>query len=451
MIRFSRELFELLYGTDRSVLAAQEKRYNALAELWHRRYGTGDKDADFASLRFFSSPGRSEIGGNHTDHNLGKVLAASIRQDCIAAVRATDDNTVYVYDPGYNADYSINIGGSDDERAQAVQKGAACTDADNPPREEKGSAALIRGIVQGFKNAGYKTGGFKACFTSDVIAAAGVSSSAAFEMLICVILNNLFNGGKIPLTAFPAIGSFAENRYWNKKSGMLDQTACVLGSLIAIDFKNPAQPLIEKIPFDFDKEEYALMIVNTGSGHADLSEAYSAIPAEMQSVARALGKEHLRDTSFEEVYENLCRIRKTCGDRAVMRAFHFFEENERVDKEVRALKTVDFTSFLNLITESGNSSWKWLQNICIADKPESQPVAVCLALTEHFIRIHNAGACRVHGGGFAGVIQAFIPRSLCGAYTSYMEKALGYDAGTGQKSPVFAMSIRPAGAVEIPT
>jgi len=444
MIRFPRELFELLYGTDRSILTAQERRYEALAEQWHKRYGTDDKDADSASLRFFSSPGRSEIGGNHTDHNFGKVLAASIRQDCIAAVRATDDNTVYVYDPGYNADYSINIGGN--------ETSASCgTNTENSSREEKGSAALIRGIVQGFKNAGYKTGGFKACFTSDVIAAAGVSSSASFEMLICIILNNLFNDGKIPLTAFPAIGSFAENRYWNKKSGMLDQTACVLGGLIAIDFKNPAQPLIEKIPFDFDKEEYALMIVNTGSGHADLSEAYSAIPAEMQSVARALGKEHLRDLSFEDVYENLCDIRKTCGDRAVMRAFHFFEENERVDKEVRALKTGDFKSFLNLITESGNSSWKWLQNICIADKPESQPVAVCLALTERFIRVHNAGACRVHGGGFAGVIQAFIPRSLCGAYTSYMEKALGYDAGAGQKSPVFAMSIRPAGAVEIPT
>lgn len=445
MIRFPRELFELLYGTEQSVLAAQECRCAALAEQWHKRYGTDNKDADSAPLRFFSSPGRSEIGGNHTDHNFGKVLAASIRQDCIAAVRATDDNTVYVYDPGYNEDYSINIGGS--------ETSASCgTNTENSSRTaEKGSAALIRGIVQGFKNAGYKTGGFKACFTSDVIAAAGVSSSASFEMLICIILNNLFNGGKIPLTAFPAIGSFAENRYWNKKSGMLDQTACVLGGLIAIDFKNPAQPLIEKIPFDFDKEEYALMIVNTGSGHADLSEVYSAIPAEMQSVARALGKEHLRDLSFEDIYENLRGIRKTCGDRAVMRAFHFFEENERVDKEVRALKTGDFKSFLNLITESGNSSWKWLQNICIADKPESQPVAVSLALTERFIRVHNAGACRVHGGGFAGVIQAFIPRSLCGAYTSYMEKALGYDAGTGQKSPVFAMSVRPAGAVEIPT
>ena len=444
MIRFPRELFELLYGTEQSVLAAQECRYAALAEQWHKRYETDNKDADSAPLRFFSSPGRSEIGGNHTDHNFGKVLAASIRQDCIAAVRATDDNTVYVYDPGYNEDYSIHIGGSE----TFVSNG---TNTENSYREEKGSAALIRGIVQGFKNAGYKTGGFKACFTSDVIAAAGVSSSASFEMLICIILNNLFNGGKIPLTAFPAIGSFAENRYWNKKSGMLDQTACVLGGLIAIDFKNPAQPLIEKIPFDFDKEEYALMIVNTGSGHADLSEAYSAIPAEMQSVARTLGKEHLRDLSFEDIYENLCGIRKTCGDRAVMRAFHFFEENERVDKEVRALKTGDFKSFLNLITESGNSSWKWLQNICIADKPESQPVAVCLALTERFIRVHNAGACRVHGGGFAGVIQAFIPRSLCSAYTSYMEKALGYKAVAGQKSPVFAMSVRPAGAVEIPT
>lgn len=431
---FSYDLFSRLYGTDEHTLAVQKARYTNLAEQWYKHFADGTphtQNTGTPVLRFFSSPGRSEIGGNHTDHNLGKVLAASIAQDCIAAVQATDDNTVSIYDITYNQNFGIDT--SDTE----------CR------KDEKGSPALIRGMLQGFKNAGYKVGGFKACVTSDVIPAAGVSSSASFEMLICLILNNLYNEGKIPLEALPAIGQFAENAYWNKKSGLLDQTACAVGGLIAIDFKDPKKPLIEKVNFDFAKEGYELVIVNTGSGHADLSEEYSAIPAEMKAVAACLGKTHLRELSFDDVYNQTGIIRKKCGDRAVLRALHFFEENRRVDAQIAALKAGDFRGFLKLIEESGNSSWKWLQNICVSGIPREQPVAVCLALTEYFLREKGCGSCRVHGGGFAGVIQVFIPSKLCTEYRSYMEKALGYKEDAG-KSPVFVMGIRPVGAVEIP-
>lgn len=430
-LNFDRSVFSKLYGTNESILEAQRARYSAAAQKWVERFGEPEKLAGSSgqNLRFFSSPGRSEIGGNHTDHNLGKVLAASIRQDVIGAVQKTDDNIIHLYDLTYAEDYHI-----DTQKSERIP-------------DEKGSAALVRGIVQGFKNKGYKTGGFKACFTSDVIAAAGLSSSASFEMIICLILNNLFNDGKIGVQQFAEIGQFAENRYWDKASGLLDQTACAVGGLIAIDFKNPAQPLIEQIPFDFEKQAYDLIIVNTGKSHADLSKEYSAIPEEMKAVARILGKEHLRDVSFADVVSNLAGIRTKCCDRGVLRAFHFFEENERVDKEVAALKADDFKTFLQLITQSGNSSWKWLQNVYVPGQPDEQSIAVCLALTEHFIGQKGEGACRIHGGGFAGVIQVFMPQRLSREYTSYMENALEKSA---DESPVYRMSIRPLGAVEVP-
>ncbi|MGI5174535.1 galactokinase [Treponema sp. OMZ 840] len=436
-MHFSHEQLIPLYGTDGAVLAAQTARYADLEKQWHTRFGGvqksgGTADTQKTVLRFFSSPGRSEIGGNHTDHNLGKVLAASINQDCIAAVQPCGDGIVYICDITYNKDFSIDT-------------------ADTAYREgEGGSEALIRGMLQGFKNAGYRVGGFKACITSDVIRAAGVSSSASFEMLICLILNNLYNNGSVPLESLAAIGQFAENAYWHKKSGLLDQTACAFGGLIAIDFQNPQAPLIEKIPFDFAKENFDLIIVNTGTGHADLSEEYSAIPSEMKAVAAALGTEHLRKLSFEDVYNHIGRIRRQCGDRALLRALHFFEENRRVENEAAALKAGDFRGFLKLVGESGASSWKYLQNICVSGKPAEQPIALCLALTERFLNEKGCGgACRVHGGGFAGVIQVFMPKPLSAAYRSYMEKALDFSPGSDKKSPVFFMSIRGIGATEV--
>jgi galactokinase len=221
--------------------------------------------------------------------------------------------------------------------------------------------------------------------------------------------------------------------------------------MVTIDFADPVNPAVKQLNFDFGAQGYTMMIVNTGKSHADLSAEYSSIPSEMKSVAAVLGQETLRGLSFEKVCENLPIIREKCGDRAALRAFHFFEENDRVEVQAKALENNDFDAFLRIITESGNSSWKWLQNICVPNHADEQPVAVCLALTEHFIktRVPGKAACRIHGGGFAGVIQAFIPSSLEAEYREYMEKALGWTAASGTKSPVYAMKIRPLGSVEV--
>lgn len=422
-------LFVQLYGSDPSELKAQKERYTNLILSYAKRYNT---DAESNSIRLFSSPGRSEISGNHTDHNLGKVLAASIQLDCIGAVETTNTDIITIYDLTYNEDYHINI-----NETQRVSG-------------ENGSIALVRGLLQAFKNKGYKIGGFNSCFSSSVIAAAGVSSSASFEMMICIIISNLFNKGTIPVNEFASMGQFAENNYWDKSSGLLDQMACAFGGLISIDFANPASPLVEKIPFDFSKENYNLMIVNTGKGHADLSKEYSSVPEEMKSVAKFFGKETLRGLSAADVTNNLSAIREKCGDRAVMRAYHFFAENDKVEAEVIALKQNKFQDFLQLVTASGNSSWKWLQNVYVPNNPAEQPISISLALTEQFIAEKGAGACRIHGGGFAGVIMALLPHSLAPEYTNYMNKALGFTPSVSQgKSPVYQMSIRPFGSIEI--
>ncbi len=421
-------LFSELYGS--SSLNKQTERYVKLIKLFAERFGD-------QNIRIFSSPGRSEISGNHTDHNLGKVLAASIQLDCIGAVAKTENGLITVCDKTYNEDFSINVSDTD------VHVG------------EKGSVALIRGIVQGFKNKGFKTGGFNALFSSNVISSAGVSSSASFEMMICLILNNLYNGGNIPLVTLASIGQFAENAYWNKSSGMLDQTACAFGGLISIDFEKQNEPKIEQIPFDFAKEHYSLVITNTGKGHADLSAEYSSIPLEMKAVAAFFGKSVLREISLEQLTANLSAVRTACGDRAVMRAFHYFAENNRVDSEISTLKSSRFKEFLKLVKESGDSSWKWLQNVFVAAESREQSICVCLALTEQFIAANcpfdektaRPGVCRVHGGGFAGVIMALIPEELTQKYKDFMQKALG--VSDDEKSPVYVMSVRPKGAIEI--
>lgn len=421
------EILTELYGKEQ--IAKQAERYGLLIEEYSKRYGT---QPESPSIRLFSSPGRTEICGNHTDHNLGKVLAASIHLDCIGAVEP-DENSITIHDMTYNEDFSIDI-----------------TDSARRP-EEKGSAALIRGMVNYFKENSYKTGGFKACFQSDVIAAAGVSSSASFEMMIGTILNCLYNDGKLPVSVLASAGQYAENRYWDKASGLLDQTACATGGMVTIDFQNPVNPAVKKLDFDFAAQGYTMMIVNTGKSHADLSEEYSSIPKEMKAVAEVLGQKTLRGLTFDQVYSSIPLIREKCGDRAVLRALHFLEENDRVDVQAAALENNDFPTFLKIITESGNSSWKWLQNICVPNHAEEQPVAVCLALTEHFIKTKVPGkaACRIHGGGFAGVIQAFIPVEFEAEYREYMEKALGWTKDSGKKSPVYSMKIRSLGSIEL--
>lgn len=412
--------FTKLYGKD---LDSQYQRYQKLEDAYKARF-----NSDGTHLRYFTSPGRSEIGGNHTDHNLGKVLAASIQLDCIGAVEQTE-NTVTIFDLTYNEDYSINV----NDTARVAN--------------ETGSIALVRGILDGFKKFGYKVGGFNSCFTSSVIAAAGVSSSASFEMMICAILNILYNESKIPLSKLVAIGQYAENVYWDKASGQLDQTACAHGGMICIDFENASEPDTRSVNFDFSAQGYTMMLVVTGKGHADLSAEYSSIPTEMKQIASFFGKDTLRGLTFEDIANNLFELRAKFGDRPVMRAFHFFEENDRVEQEIASLEQNNFDRFLELVKESGNSSWKWLQNICVPSNPKEQPMAICLALTEHFINLHKKGACRLHGGGFAGVIQAFIPNELADEYCTYMNKALN-EAGV-EKDNIYRMTIRPLGTIEI--
>jgi galactokinase len=419
----NKNLFAELYGSGEAIFSEQKKRYTDLIEQFRKKFGERD-------IYLFSSPGRSEIGGNHTDHNHGKVLAASIQLDCIGVVSPNDTNTIHIFDTIYNEEYKIDTG------------------ATQPLEGEKRASALIRGIAGGFKKAAYKIGGFCGCLSSQVIPASGVSSSAAFEMLVCHIVNQLYNGGNIPIEKMARICQYAENIHWNKASGLLDQMACGFGGLVAIDFENPDAPLVEKIPFDFTAQGYRLVLVNTGSNHAELSGEYSDIPGEMKQIARYFNKDTLRGLFVEDITKNLPALRTRCGDRAVMRAFHFIEENIRVDKMIACLRANDFSAFLCHIVASGNSSWKWLQNVYVSsDCVQNQNVSVCLALTEIFIIHHNLqdkAACRIHGGGFAGVIQVFLPDEMVESYRQWM-----FDALQPTVNSVFIISIRPYGVKNI--
>ena len=309
-----------------------------------------------------------------------------------------------------------------------------------PSRRKAGTEDLVKGLLKGFQESGYEVGGFDAYITSNVISAAGVSSSASFEMLLCSMINTLFNDGRMSTVAYAHIGKYAENNYWDKASGLLDQMACAVGGLITIDFMEPSDPKVEKIDFDFDSQNHSLIIVQTGRGHADLSADYSAVPAEMKKVAEYFGKEYCSEITEKEVIDNLAKVRKYAGDRSVLRALHFFEENKRVEIMVKALKEGRFDVFLENITASGNSSWKWLQNCYTNSNYQEQGITIALALTELFIADKGRGACRVHGGGFAGVIMAMLPNDLVDEYVEYIEKALG-------EGSAYRMRIRPYGAI----
>ena len=394
-----------VYGEEN--LAKEQARYEHLATKFKECFGEGEVD-------FFSAPGRTEILGNHTDHNHGKVLTASIAMDTIAAARKNGTSLVHVISEGYKA-ITIDLENLDSE--------CKC----------KGTLSLLIGMFECAIKKGYKVEGFDAYITTEVIGAAGVSSSASFEMLICAIMNYFSNEGKI--------GQYAEHEYWLKQSGLLDQMACAVGGVIAIDFKEE-MPKVEKVEFGYDKLGYDLIIVNTGKGHADLSEEYSAVPVEMKRAAKVFGKEVLADVDEKEFMANLNKVREEAGDRAVMRALHFFAEQKRVDTAVKAIKEEDYETFLSCITKSGNSSWKWLQN-CFATKDETeQAVPVALALTELFIEEEGRGYCRVHGGGFAGVIAAVLPKDLTPKYVEMMTPYMG-------EENIYVMQIRQTGAVHL--
>ena len=407
----AKQLMTVLYGK-----GAEEntERYRHVVKGFSDTYGDGD-------IFLFSSPGRTEISGNHTDHNHGKVLAGSINLDCVGAAAKNGTDTIRILSETFHQNFTIDINDL------------------TPSTKMAGTVDLTKGLLKGFLERGYRIGGFDAYITSNVISAAGVSSSAAYEMLICSMLNTFFNEGKMDVVAYSHIGKYAENHYWNKGSGLLDQMACAVGGLITIDFKDPEKPVVEKIDFDFGAQDHSLVIVNTGKGHADLSAEYSSIPNEMKKVAAYFGKEVCAELTESDVIENLAAVRAYAGDRGVMRALHFFEENKRVEKEVKALKENDFASFLEGITQSGNSSWKWLQNVYNTENVQEQGISIALALTELYLAEKKCGACRVHGGGFAGVIMVMLPNELVDEYVAYIEKAIGV-------GNAYRMSIRPYGA-----
>lgn len=409
----AKKLFTALYGEN--AVKENIERYQSLVMNFQKKFPEED-------VLLFSSPGRTEISGNHTDHNHGKVLAGSINLDCVGVAARNNSRIVNIISETYNQSFTIDL------------------DDLVPSEKKSGTIDLVKGLLKGFLEAGYEIGGFNACVTSNVISAAGVSSSASFEMLLCSILNTFFNEGRMDTVAYSHIGKFSENVYWGKASGLLDQMACAVGGLITIDFKDPAAPVVEQIDFDFASQNHSLIIVNTGKGHADLSADYSSVPAEMKKVAAFFGKEVCAEITEQEVIDNLEKVRDFAGDRSVLRALHFFEENKRVDAEVAALKEGRFQDFLKNITASGDSSWKWLQNCFTNISYQEQGITVALALTELFLAEKKRGACRIHGGGFAGVIMAVLPNELVDEYIAYIEKAMG-------EGNAYRMTIRPYGAI----
>lgn len=410
----SRKLMAALYGEEG--IEANTKRYEDLLLSFEKKF---PKDED---MLLFTAPGRTEISGNHTDHNHGKVLAGSINLDCVGVAAKNNTRAVHIISETYDQNFTIDL---DDLR---------------PSEKKAGTIDLTKGLFKGFLEAGHEIGGFDAYITTNVISAAGVSSSASYEMLLCSMINTFFNQGRLNAVDYAHIGKYSENVFWGKSSGLLDQMACAVGGLITIDFKDPTAPVVEKIEFDFASRNHSLIIVNTGKGHADLSEDYSLVPSEMKKVAEFFGKEVCAEITEKDVIENLNEVREFAGDRSVLRALHFFEENKRVDAEVAALKEGRFEDFLHNITSSGNSSWKWLQNCFTNTSYQEQGITIALALTELFLAEKKAGACRIHGGGFAGVIMTMIPNELAKEYITYIEKAMG-------EGNAYRMSIRPYGAI----
>jgi galactokinase len=365
----------------------------------------------------FSAPGRTELSGNHTDHQHGRVLAAAVNRETVAAVKENGEMRVRLLSEGYPL-CDIDL-----------------TDLSVKPEEENTTAALIRGVAAKFADYGLK--GFDAYVTSNVLSGSGLSSSAAFEVLVGTIFNHLCGAGKTPVE-IAQIGQYAENVYFGKPCGLMDQTASAVGNIIGIDFADPAAPVVTPIPFDFGSSGYSLCIIDTGASHADLTDEYAAITRELKAVCRFFGKEFLRDLPEEEFFGNIAAVRKEVGDRAVLRAIHVFEENKRVAAQTEALLRGDFAGFLAYVRESGMSSWRLLQNVVPAGRKEAQEVAYALAVAEKLLA--GKGACRVHGGGFAGTIQAFVPNEILENFRSGMDAALFL--GSCQ-----VMSIRPEGGV----
>ena len=375
-----------------------------------------------SQIGLYSAPGRTEIGGNHTDHQYGCVLAASVNLDAIAAASPNGTDTIHFYSEGYGmieADLSV---------LEPVES------------EKESTLALIRGMAALAIKKGYPVKGFDVYCTSNVLGGSGLSSSAAFETLLGVIINDMYCGNAFDAVEIAKMGQITENRYFGKPSGLMDQSASSVGGVVAIDFGDPENPKVEKINLDLTGEGYALCIIDSKSSHADLTDAYAGIPREMKAVAATFGKSHLRGITKEQLIERTAAIRKVCGDRAFLRAMHFVLDNERAQEEAAALKAGDFDKFLGLVKASGESSYMYLQNISVEGAVDNQAVGVALSLCD--VLLDGRGAFRVHGGGFAGTVQAFVPLDMLDTFKTTVENAIAPGC-------CHVLSIRPVGGAVV--
>jgi galactokinase len=407
--------FKDIYCTDEAA-SLQPERYADAVKSFSDAFGSREVQA------VFSAPGRTEIGGNHTDHQHGEVLAASINKDAIAVVSCNGSDSVNVLADGFGL-ISIDI-----------------NDLDIREKEKGTTAALIRGVLAGLKGTGYRLGGFDAYVTSDVLIGAGLSSSAAFETLIGTIVSGLFNDMKIDPVTIAKVGQASENSYFGKPCGLMDQMACSVGNLVHIDFKDPSDPIVDKVDFDFAKTGYVLCITDTKGSHADLTDEYAAVPQEMKKVAALLGYDVLRPVTLDDILSNAGMLREKAGDRAVLRAIHFVNETRRANEEAASLKNNDFDTFLKLVRSSGDSSFKYLQNVYANKDVTVQNVSLALALSDSVLGPDEAS--RVHGGGFAGTIQAFVKKENAHMYQETMNKVFG-------KGACEILSVRKYGGIRV--
>lgn len=408
---------QLLALYDAAELDMQKKRYADALDRFAGLYGAERE------IRLFSVPGRSEISGNHTDHNHGRVLAAAIDLDVIAVASPCEGSVIRIRSEGFEEDV-VDV-----------------SDLNPDLFPDFTSSAIIAGMTDAFVKRGLHTGAFVAYTTSRVFKGSGLSSSAAFEDMVGNILNHFYNNGAVKSPEIAKMAQYAENVFFGKPCGLMDQTACAVGGFVAIDFADPAKPLIEKMSYDLTGAGYSLCIVNTGGNHADLNEDYASVPAEMKAVAAEFGREVLRGLREEEIIERIPALRAKLGDRAILRALHFIAENDRVARQTEALRCGDTAEFLRGVTASGDSSFKWLQNVYTTKNVSEQGLSLALAVAEYLLRQQERPfAVRVHGGGFAGTIQAFVPVGYAQAFKEGMERIFG-------DGNCYILHVRPAGAI----
>lgn len=409
------ENLKAVYVTDEAV-QSQKPRYVETLNDFGELFGY-DRE-----VNIMSAPGRTEVCGNHTDHNNGKVLAASINLDAIAVVSKNDDNIIRVKSKGHK----MNVVDLNDLVPNEANFGSSTT--------------LVQGVAATIKNLGYTVAGFDACTASDVMGGSGLSSSAAFEVLLGSVLSYMFNDGKISPVEIAKVAQYSENVFFGKPCGLLDQMASSVGTFVTIDFKSVKDPVIKKIDFDFSKSGHSLCIVDTHGNHSDLTDDYAAVRTEMESVAQALGKNVLREVSYEEFFAALPELTGRVNDRAILRAIHFFNENKRVEKAVECLENNDFESFKQVIIDSGRSSFMLNQNVYTPKNPTEQKLSLALAISKELL--DGKGAWRVHGGGFAGTIQAFVPNDMLDTYKKTIEGVFG-------EGSCHVLIIRPVGGTQV--